>query len=560
MARLENRALFFTTSPRSPEKMLPEIQLLCEVFDGQVWNGSTQVAFIEKLAESDFFEGSGSPKDKAFSARDRINRAPKALGFVDLNPKLKLTPSGHSFVYGKRPKEVFLRQLLKFQLPSPFHNESKNIAGAFWIRPYLEIMRLICDLESLTFDEFKIFALQLTDYRNFDIVKNSILSFRREKESRRGDYKSLVNEVWTKAVEEIYVEAIASGKARTRQSRDVSIRKFIKTKKGNMRDYADACFRYLRFTGLFSFTGRSIVVSPDKTAEVEYLLKTVERKPVFVEDQKAYKEHLFNPFVPTLYADIRENLMDTLMRLHSYTRRELSGMAVEELKDLRDGIIQKRKNALIRHQEIQLKSYALYQEVVDTFNEIISDELYDAPLFLEWNTWRAMTMMDGGNIKGNFKVDDLGQPMSTAKGNMPDIECDYENFVLAVEVTLQSGQRQFIAEGDSVTRHCGQLFKKTGKDTYCLFIAPAINQATLAHFYTTNKTNVTYYGGKTRIIPLDLDQFMRLIENSYTYSHHPTPKDIESFLIAALAQIEDAIDENDWKNKIQICVDNWLAA
>lgn len=39
-------------------------------------------------------------------------------------------------------------------------------------------------------------------------------------------------------------------------------------------------------------------------------------------------------------------------------------------------------------------------------------------LFLEWNTWRAMTMLDGGTIKGNFRIDDAGRPTSTAQGNM----------------------------------------------------------------------------------------------------------------------------------------------
>ena len=36
---------------------------------------------------------------------------------------------------------------------------------------------------------------------------------------------------------------------------------------------------------------------------------------------------------------------------------------------------------------------------------------------LEYNTWRAMTMLNGGNIKGNFNFDDAGQPLSTAAGN-----------------------------------------------------------------------------------------------------------------------------------------------
>ena len=41
-------------------------------------------------------------------------------------------------------------------------------------------------------------------------------------------------------------------------------------------------------------------------------------------------------------------------------------------------------------------------------------------------------MLDGGRITGNFKVDDTGKPISTAQGNMPDIECDYDDFALSV--------------------------------------------------------------------------------------------------------------------------------
>ena len=189
MARLDSKFLFFTTSPRTPVKMFPEIRLLVDVFAGKEWSTTTQIAFIDELAKADFFEGSGSPKDKAFSARDRINRAPKALGFVDLKPQINLTDAGHALLFGKRPHEVFLRQLLKFQLPSPFHVESAEISGTFYVRPYLEIMRLIRDLEFLTFDELKIFAVQLTDFRNFDLIKNKILKFRKYLRQHPGQYK-----------------------------------------------------------------------------------------------------------------------------------------------------------------------------------------------------------------------------------------------------------------------------------------------------------------------------------------------------------------------------------
>ena len=107
------------------------------------------------------------------------------------------------------------------------------------------------------------------------------------------------------------------------------------------------------------------------------------------------------------------------MRIDSYTRRELEIKNIDELKDLRDKVLNSKKEAVIREQVTEIKSYSLYSEIIDTFNEIISDELYDAPLIFEYNTWRAMTMLDGGNIKGNFKFDDMGQPLSTAQGNMP---------------------------------------------------------------------------------------------------------------------------------------------
>ncbi len=562
MARIDNKVLFFTTSPRTPSKMIPEIKLLHEQFDGKAWNTQTQESFIDCLASSEFFEGNGSPNDKAFSARDRINRAPKALGFINLNPKIELTEAGNDLIYGKRPQEIFLRQLLKFQLPSPYHKENPKISGTFYIKPYLEMFRLVRELGYITFDELKMYAIQLTDYRKFEIVKNKILTFRTEKEKHKGQYKKFVNEEWTNAILEIYSDRIAEGKTKTRETKDASLKKFISTQKSNLRDYADACFRYLRYTGLISIThkSRTISIFQDKIKEVDYFLSNIERKPIYTDDEKSYKEYLFSSALPVLYTDNKDNIIDNLMRISSYTRRELETQNINDLKDLRDKVVSDRKEAVIKEQVTEIKSYSLYSEIIDTFNEIISDELYDAPLMFEYNTWRAMTMLDGGNIKGNFKFDDIGQPLSTAQGNMPDIECDYDDFALSVEVTLQSGQRQYESEGEPVARHYGQMKKRTGKDSYCLFIAPNINGAALAHFFALNKMNISYYGGKTKIIPLELDQFMKMIENSYNYKTQPTPKDIRRFLDKVIEQIDLSENENEWNTQIQNCVDSWLVA
>lgn len=562
MATLKNKTLFFTTSPRTPSKMIPEIRLLIEHFAGRKWDRQSQIEFTALLAKSEFFEGYGSSKDKGFSARDRITRAPKALGFVDLSPQIELTDAGEALVYGKRPQEAFLRQLLKFQIPSPYHVETKNLKGLFSIKPYLEIIRLIRELGTLSFDEMKIFVLTMTDYRNYESVKNDILDFREKRERHKRHSKKFVDEKWTSMLLRTYFDDIAAGKTQTRETTDKSLQKFLKTKKSNARDYTDACFRYLRYTGLISIShrNRSIAIYPDKLKEVDFILENVDRKPVFVDNTNRYKKYLFNTEVPELYGDSIKNVIDHIMRISDYTQRQLSNKNLEELKDIRDGIIAKLKAAVIKAQVTEIKSYALYSEIIDTYNEIISDNYYDAPLMLEYNTWRAMTMLDGGNIKGNFKFDDAGQPLSTASGNMPDIECDYSNFVLSVEVTMQQGQRQYESEGEPVARHLGQMKKRTGKETYCLFIAPTVNKASLAHFFALNKIGISYYGGKTKIVPLELDQFMRLVENSYNYHTHPTPKDIRQFLDDVIRQEELAVDENDWKDKIQICVSKWLTS
>lgn len=554
MAKVKNKALFFTTSPRSPSKMIPEIKLLSERFGGRKWDTRLQIEFMELLAQSDFFEGGGSKKDKAFSARDRITRAPKSLGFINLKPCIELTDAGKEFIFGKRPQEIFLRQLLKFQIPSPYHVPIKSVK--FFVKPYLEIMRLIRDLQGLTFDELKIFGMTLTDYKNYDSVLEKIRAFR----AIGGRYEEKAYNALNNILEEIYSEDIAAGRTKTRETVDVSLKKFLRTKRHNVRDYADACFRYLRYTQLFTISqrNRSIAVYPDKVKDLDFILETVERTPVFIRETDSYKKYLFDSATPRLYSDDRANAIDSLMRISDYTKNQLAAMNVVELKDLRDSIISSRRDAKIKAEVEEIKSYALYSEIVDTYNEIISDGYYDTPLMLEYNTWRAMTMLDGGEIKGNFKFDDTGQPLSTAAGNMADIECDYGDFVLAVEVTMQRGSRQYESEGEPVARHFGQIKKRTGKETYCLFIAPTVNKACLAHFFALNKMEIAYYGGKTKIIPLDLEQFMKLVDNSYNYERRPTAQELKFFLDEVILQEEYSVNEEEWAEKIHDCVIHWL--
>lgn len=549
MARIDSQVLFLTTSPRTPEKMVPEIELLVENFEGREWNSETQIGFMEILRKENFFNGLGA-KDPAFSARDRINRAPKALGFVKLSPVIELTPAGKALISAKHTEEAFLRQFVKFQVPSPYHKPSEKAAD-FWIKPYLEMLRLVRTMGTLRFDELQIFGMQLTNWHDFDDIVNKINLFRNEKLKHKGGYKAFKTKYLMSELMEIYSSRIAGGKTKTRESNDKSLSKFLTTQGNNMRDYADACFRYLRATGLVnvSHIGKSLSIVSERIADVDYLLNTVDRDPCFIDNEKQYADYLGNATLPQLLTDNRDSI---IIRLQN----EFSNVAIDEkqntkeLKELLSELSDKRKQDTIDKQIADIKDYKLYDDIQSTFNQIASGEMYDAPLMLEWNTWRAMTMLDGGNIKANFNFDDFGKPLSTAAGNMPDIVCDYGDYMLSVEVTMSSGQKQYDMEGEPVSRHLGKLKTSSKKPSYGLFVAPTINEATIAHFYMLHHANISYYGGNSVIIPVTLEVFQKMLEDSYKASYKPTPGHVRRFFDLSMNIAKSGVDEVEWYKKI----------
>ncbi len=557
MARIDSKVIFVTTSPRTPAKMIPEIELLHTHFAGQQWNNETQRAFMELLKEENFFNGEGA-NDPAFSARDRINRAPKALGFVVLSPTIQLTPAGKELVNSRRKNEIFLRQLLKFQVPSPFHKPIENSAD-FWVKPYLELFRLVRHLGSLKFDELKMFGLQLVDYREFDAIVEKINQFRIAKAQNKDSYKRFRAEYFDRELREIYRVDIIAGNTRTRETNDASISKFLTTKASNMRDYADACVRYLRATGLvnISHLGKSISIVPEKIQEVDYFLQNADREPCYVDNEGQYVAYLGNPQTPALLTDNRA-LLEQKIQVEFPQLQIPKTASLVELKNLFADQLETRKEQILIEQVAAIKDYRQFEEISTTFDQIIDNALYDTPLMLEWNTWRAMTMLDGGNIKANLKFDDFGNPMSTAQGNMADIVCDYGHFGLTVEVTMQSGQRQYETEGEPVTRHLAKFKRETEKPAYCLFIAPNINDACKAHFYALHKMNIQYYGGTSTIVPLPLSVFIKMVQDSHNANYVPEPRHVQRFFERSNELANSTDNEVDWYKGIIAEALNWL--
>lgn len=555
----DKKSIFFVTSPRTPFKMIDEVKLLIELYEGLEWNKYTQTAFAKKLSESSFFDGR-IDNNLDFAARDRINRSPKSLGFVNLTPKIQLTDAGRQFLYGKRPQEILFRQLIKFQLPSPYHIDKNS---TFNIKPYLELIRMTRVLNGLSKDEIAIFIMQLKHFNQFEQIKEKIISFRETVKSidhRQTSYRREVKRIFDEEIAKLYDEEILAGDILTRQSNSTTLDRFIETKENNFRDYADAAIRYLRSTELLSYEYKTnrLVISKYRLEDIDFILENVERNAVGFSSEDIFKEYLYSDRLPELLTDNKSNLISEIQKLGSLQNiSELSTLEINQLKDKRDSLLETKKTNNLNTQVLSLKTYEEYEDIINVFDDISAGTIVDPALVFEWNTWRAFVMLNDGDISGNFKFDLQGMPLFNAPGNKPDIECKYDKFNLIVEVTLSTGQKQYEMEGEPVPRHLSQHKKETGQDTYCLFVTKKLNPATLAHFYALHKIDIAYYGGKAKIIPLEVKEFKTLLKTAYLSTNKPKSIDIYNFVNSATEVVKDVQNESDWYESITALTEHW---
>ena len=558
MANLsKTRTIFAFTSPRTIEKIIPEIQVLIDSFSGQEWDTNTQIAFFHELFNSEFYEGSKMPDNISLAARDRITRAPKALGFVDLKPKITLTDVGKKLLSGKRTSEVIAKQLFKFQLPSPFHSNFPKDTD-FNVKPYLELLRLVKELGNISKTEIAIFFVQMKHHNKFNSIVTAIKKFRVDKSKHKGNRKAFTDKIFMKEILKVYAKEIKANDLKTRESGETTLKKFVKTKQNNHNDYADAFIRYLRATQFISFEKKTfrMIIAPSRAVEVDYVLKNVERNAKIFNSEADYKKYLFNPDSLLLLTDDKKYLEKQLAKL---SVKFAATASIDSLKDLLEATERKMISAVIEETEVALKNYKEFDDIIDVFGKIQKKEVPDPPLYLEWNIWRAMVMINyAKSVTGNFRLDLDGVPLNTALANIPDIEAEYDGFKMIVEVTMSSGNKQYEMEGEPVARHFGNLQKNSDVPVYCLFVAPKISEGALAHFFNLNRMNTKAYGGKTRIVPMNLNQFVSFITIAKNKSFSNS-KVLKSYLDSIIQNNLSMDDESIWYQQIHDSIPVWVS-
>lgn len=153
------------------------------------WNDRKNQGVFEKCLESSYLKGGGNQYDPTRGGARTYEAQLSALGliFKDENYQrcyFRPTLAGQAIIDGENPTMILQYQILKLQYPSPYSlRPGVGISSEFRIRPFLFILKLICD-EEINYLDQKEIAIIILPYAktegSFDSIKQMILEYRKD--------------------------------------------------------------------------------------------------------------------------------------------------------------------------------------------------------------------------------------------------------------------------------------------------------------------------------------------------------------------------------------------
>ena len=307
---------------------------------------------------------------------------------------------------------------------------------------------------------------------------------------------------------------------------DYYLDEFVGTKGGTLKDYADSQIRYVMTTGLFSLNRDRIVIKANK---LDLIKAIVVESSVFYEGDK-YLDYFYNPEMPKLPLDDEDFMVMNIGDLQQQLERlsEKTGLEVEPLMTVERSVPKLKKvNQELERELIRQKEYLFYRDqgsneqiddIVDYFERIKARDLLggDAyfPAYYEWVIWRVFlainTLVGAISDTRNFEIDEELKPIHHAKGGVPDMVFNYDDFVIVCEATLHQSVSQWAAEYTSVPKHVGQISSETKKPVFGIFIAPKI-EPNMAQTLFKADWHVNGEFMDLNIIPFSTDQIVSIL-------------------------------------------------
>ncbi|GIV04886.1 MAG: hypothetical protein KatS3mg016_0461 [Fimbriimonadales bacterium] len=354
------------------------------------------------------------------------------------------------------------------------------------------------------------------------------------------------------------------------------------TKFKNLYEYGDNAMRYFRFTRHLQVISDPlqgdwrISVEPLRHTENELLLSIFETYAQSFTSVEEYLEYLGDPEQPSL----PWRQLDYLKRIATSLRTEILNVSASETTVSTDllevdlnSLSQEGLEFLIDQLRTEIRRLTLQAErdrlrlsvdKLDEHAQAISKfkrQKGVQPEDFEHLLYQILVTIDDElQIQPNYPTDDYGNPISHAPGGKADIECFYSNFAMIVEVTLDTGNFQWVREGQPVMRHLREFEERVGTENiYCLFVAPKIHDDTYSQFWFAVKYE--YKGARQRILPLNSDQFRIVIEamRSWIEKHQKADHRLLQQLLDDALEIDQVNGYDKWREHIQRTLDQWTA-
>jgi len=479
--------------------------------------------------------------------------------------EVRITPAGRLLLDNpSQSSEILFRCLLKLQFPNPLSRDFREEYG-FYIAPFTAVLRLLDYLRTkgkngLTQAEFCYFVTTWLDIRELEAQAERILQFARLSGKKRTDYL----QEWLK---EFYGKEVS----------------FKDTKVSNLFDYGDNTMRYFRYTKYFSVVGSLgswfIDIEPTRAKEVEMLLQEMDGTPKMFKQGTLsnYLEYIGNPDLPELPWRSNEKLCIVIRDLQ------------EQFRQL--GFMTEASNRLITASPSPLASSSELEQWLSDLRTLLKEQSLAARL--QQNKWQASVLSnlqatllktgkqreqrlepadleklitdiliaidDADDILPNYPMDDLGNPISHAPGNRPDIECQYKDFRLVVEVTLDSSKNQWFREGQPVMRHLREFENRftDSLPTFCIFLAPRVHQDTYSQFWIA--VRYEYDGRPQKIVPMDFQQFGQvlgaIVRHLEAYRRFDSLRLLE--LLDKSVSVSSLEGYNQWREHICKTINEW---
>jgi len=293
-----------------------------------------------------------------------------------------------------------------------------------------------------------------------------------------------------------------------------------------LMDYSDTTVRYSRMTGLFTVTADKLALREDRVDLAHVLLKT----PPSMLSKDDFLNSFYDCALPGLPTDDQRFVLSQIDQLQSEISKlgEKPLAAIPRFPDISQLKTARQK---LEQQILTLKEIDFYRrqaqedqlaEIRDVFDSIQRREIIGGsdylPAWAEWAVWRVLLAIDSIkcpiNKTRNFEIDSELNPIHNARPGVSDMVFEYEGqFMVPVEVTLNTGENQYSAEGEPVPRHVRDIAENNaGAEVIALFVAPSINPTAAHEFFKGD-----IYSMKTgtelhlSIIPLTMKQLVTLM-------------------------------------------------